>query len=338
METALMTDQNGVSRNPIQPRSRTGIFHGRGAIRGGRIAVLAITSIFTIFPAACGEKDKKGDSAVRGDAPRRLDATAGLMDEGDEVFLDARTEAMASQFGDKVGPGAADGGGRGRWSLMLVTVVGDAHPLQARSIREDIVRTFPELREIFIRSTSKGSAIWFGRFASATDPAAAVARDRIKGMQRNGGPAFPRAFLSILPDDSPMGERDLRRLRMMYPRVDPLYTLQVACWGTFGTDEISWEDVRRAAEAKCSELERRGFDAWYHHDSVTEMSVVTVGVFDSRAYDGRSTLFAPEVEALFKDFPVHLINGEEAAIELRPGDPSTQVPQQCRLVSVPEAP
>ncbi len=333
-----MTDQNGVSRNPLQPRSRAGIFHGRGAIRVGRIAVLAITPILSIFPAACGEKDGKGDSAVRGNAPQRLNATAGLMDEGDEVFLDARTEAMASEFGDETGPGAIDAGSRGRWSLMLVTVGGDAHPIQARAIREDIVRTFPELREIFIRSTSKGSAIWLGRFASAADPAAAAARDRIKSKQRNGRAAFPRAFLSVLPDDSPMGERDLRRLRMMYPRVDPLYTLQVACWGTFGTDEISWEEVRRAAEAKCSELGRRGFDAWYHHDSVTEMSVVTVGVFDSRAYDGRSTLFSAEVEALFKDFPVHLINGEEAAIELRPGDTSTQVPQQCRLVSVPEAP
>ncbi len=333
-----MTDQNGVSRNPIQSRSRAAIFHGPRPIRGGRIVVLAITSILSIFPAACGAKDGKGDSAVRGEGPRRLTATAGLMDEGDEVFLDARTEEMASQFGDKTAPGSVDAASRGRWSLMLVTVGGDAHPMQARSIREEIVRTFPELREIFIRSTSKGSAIWFGRFASAADPAAASARDRIKSMQRNGRPAFPRAFLSVLPDDSPMGERDLRRLRMMYPRVDPLYTLQVACWGTFGTDEISWEEVRRAAEAKCAELGRRGFDAWYHHDSVTEMSVVTVGVFDSRAYDGRSTLFSPEVEALFKDFPVHLINGEEAAIELRPGDTSTRVPQQCRLVSVPEAP
>ncbi len=158
-----------------------------------------------IFPAACGEKDKKGDSAVRGDAPRRLNATAGLMNEGDEIFLDARTEAMASEFGDETGPAAVDARSRGRWSLMLVTVGGDAHPLQARSIREDIVRTFPELREIFIRSTSRGSAIWLGRFASAADPAAVAARDRIKSMQRNGRPAFPRAFLSVLPDDSPMG-------------------------------------------------------------------------------------------------------------------------------------
>ena len=57
-----MTDQNGVSRNHPMPRSRAAIFHGRGLIRGGRISVLAITSILMIFPAACGEKDKKGDS------------------------------------------------------------------------------------------------------------------------------------------------------------------------------------------------------------------------------------------------------------------------------------
>ena len=58
----------------------------------------------------------------------------------------------------------------------------------------------------------------------------------------------------------------------------------------------------------------------------------------SNWYDKRITLFSPEVESLLKDFPIHLINGEDVIIEIRPGDPSTRVPQQCRLVSVPELP
>ncbi len=333
----MKSDRFGMSRNPVSSVSRGRFFRGRCVIRDVPSTALAIASFFFIFLMGCGEKTGNGDAAIGGEAPRRLGTTDSLMDEGDEVFLDARTASMIEATGSTTA--AASGiDGRGRWSLMLVTVSGDNHPMQARAIRGEIIRTFPELNSIFVRSTSKGSMIWYGRFKSAVEPAAKQTRERIKSLQRNGQPAFPRAFFSVLPDDSPIGDRDIRQLRMMYPGVDPLYSLQIACWGTFGGDQISWNEVRRSAEAKVAGLRARGFDAWYHHDPVTELSVVTVGVFDSRAYDGRSTLFSPEVEALLKDFPVHLINGEDVIIEIRPGDPSTRVPQQCRLVSVPELP
>ena len=71
---------------------------------------------------------------------------------------------------------------------------------------------------------------------------------------------------------------------------------------------------------------------------MTELSVVTIGAFDSRAYDGRSTLFSPEVEAPMRDFPAHRVNGEEVEVELTPGDPTTRIPQPCRLVMVPALP
>lgn len=334
----MKSDQTGMSRNPAGAVSRGRFFSGLGLIRDVPWLVIVIASFFSIFLLGCGEKAEKGAGVVGGESPRRLGTSESLMGEGDEVFLDARTASMIqanASTSDAGGPGMD---ARGRWSLMLVTVGGDNHPRQAQAIRGEIIRTFPELNSIFVRSTSKGSTIWYGRFKSATEPAAKQAREKIKAMQRNGQPAFSRAFFSVLPDDSPIGDRDIRRLRMMYPGVNPLYSLQIACWGTFGGDQITWKEVRRSAEARVASLRARGFDAWYHHDQVTELSVVTVGVFDSRAYDGRSTLFSPEVEALLEDFPVHLINGEDVIIEIRPGDPSTRVPQQCRLVSVPELP
>ena len=150
------------------------------------------------------------------------------MGEGDEVFLDARTASMIqanASTSDAGGPGMD---ARGRWSLMLVTVGGDNHPRQAQAIRGEIIRTFPELNSIFVRSTSKGSTIWFGRFKSAAEPAAKQAREKIKALQRNGQPAFSRAFFSVLPDNSPIGDRDIRKLRMMYPGVNPLYSLPVS--------------------------------------------------------------------------------------------------------------
>jgi hypothetical protein len=332
----MRLDRTGMSRNPSGAVSRGWFFSGLGVIRDVCVSVIAIASFFLIFPMGCGEKTGKGASAVGGESPRRLRTSESLLAEGDEVFLDARTASMVQATAAAPAAGGMDG--RGRWSLMLVTVGGNNHPMQAQAIRGEIIRTFPELHATFVRSSSKGSTIWYGRFKSAIEPAAKQTRERIKALQRNGQPAFPRAFFSVLPDDSPIGDRDIRRLRSMYPGVNPLYSLQIACWGTFGGDQITWDEVRRAAEAKVAALRARGFDAWYHHDPVTELSVVTVGVFDSRAYDGRSTLFSPEVESLLKDFPIHLINGEDVIIEIRPGDPSTRVPQQCRLVSVPELP
>ena len=218
-------------------------------------------------------------------------------------------------------------------------MVGPNHPIQARATRDQIAAAYPALRGAFVRAQGKGSSVWFGRFESARDSDAVATREMVRGLKLPGGqPVFPRAFFSILPDDSPVRERDLRNLRRMYPGIDPLYSLQVACWGTFNSNELSVEEVRRSAEAYVNELRGRGHEAWYYHDPVTEKSVVTVGVFDSRAYDARSTLFSPEVEGLMDEFSVHRVNGEEVMVEMTVGDPSTRIPQPCRLVLVPILP
>ena len=39
-----------------------------------------------------------------------------------------------------------------------------------------------------------------------------------------------------------------------------------------------------------------------------------------------------------KEFPVHRVNGEEVMVEMTVGDPSTRIPQPCRLVLVPMLP
>ena len=48
-------------------------------------------------------------------------------------------------------------------------------------------------------------------------------------------------------------------------------------------------------------------DAWVY-------GIVTIGIFDSTAYDARSTLFSPPVEKLFKQFPAMLVNGDELLV------------------------
>ncbi len=323
-----MSEQNVVSRNPVGPVSAGRIFHGPQPkwLRAG--LVIGVIGIFSIL-SACGE-EANDDGAISGEAPRRLSGVPGVMDSADDAFLASSLEKSGGT------PAAAS---QGRWSLLLATVVGPNHPIQARGVRDQIAARHPSLRAAFVRPQGKGSAVWFGRFEASSDSDAVATREMVRGLtQPNGQPAFPRAFFSILPDDSPVKERDLRNLRRMFPGVDPLYSLQVACWGTFGTDKVSVEDVRRSSEAYANELRAAGHDAWYYHDPVSELSVVTIGVFDSRAYDGRSTLFSPEVEGLMRDFPVHRVNGEDVMVEMTVGDPSTRIPQPCRLVIVPMLP
>lgn len=324
-----MSDQIDVSRNSARPASGALKFHGPGGPRPILVAAWAILAIFFILPA-CGEEASDDESTLQGSSPRRLDGVSNIMDSADDAFLSTSERSGRTTTNSKP---------EGRWSMLLASVGGPNHPIQAQAVRNRIASDYPVLRSAFVRPQGKGSAVWFGRFGSPTDSDAAATRDMVRGLRtRNGQPAFPQSFLSILPDDSPVGEHDLRVVRTMYPRVDPLYSLQVACWGTFGTTEVSPEEVRARAEAEVRELRSRGYEAWYYHDPVTELSVVTIGAFDSRAYDGRSTLFSPEVEALMRDFPAHRVNGEEVQVELTPGDPTTRIPQPCRLVMVPALP
>jgi len=324
-----MSDRSTMSRNHRGIAPASGIFRGPWGFGRVLAVLVGILTFFPILPG-CGE-EKGRDRAIGGQGPRRLDNAPSLMEPGDDLF---ETPGRSGGGGDR----AVSGGGAGRWSIVLATAGGDTHPVQAAALRQQIASEYPQLRAAFVRPQGRGSAIWFGRFESPTDPEAVRAKEMVRSLQRGGVPAFPRAFLSVLPDDAPIGERDIRNLRLLYPNIDPLYSLEVAMWWTGGSDQISYDEVRRSAESYVAELRRAGHDAWYYHDPIKEMSAVTVGVFDKRAYDGRSTLYSPEVDALMKQFPVRRMNGEEIMIEVTPGDPKSRIPQACRLVSVPALP
>jgi len=266
-------------------------------------------------------------------------ASSTLFGDGDEVMVDPTTRELGVGVTPRRGNQSTSATQEeGRWSVVLMTLAGEAHEINAKGMLRSITQQYPDLRKAFTRRTERGSAVWFGHFEGPTTIAAKTALERVQAKKSQGRPAFPRAFLSVLPDESPVGQLDLRRARIMFPGVNPLYTLQIAAWGTFGGTEVSWKSVKEDAERYAAQLRRQGHQAWYYHDPVTELSVVTIGVFDRRAYDAQSTLFSPEVELLRRKFPQHLINGEEVQVELKPGDPRSRVPQECRLVVVPELP
>jgi hypothetical protein len=195
------------------------------------------------------------------------------------------------------------------------------------------------LRDAAVRRLGQGSALVVGRFESASDASAQAELKRVKAIERNGQKPFAGAMLLRTASDAlsgPPQPHDLRTLRAKFPNVRPLFSLQVAAWATLGDKKSSYDDMRAAAEKYCAELRAKGHESWFLHDEDTETSIVTVGHFDRRAYDPKSTLFAPEVEDMMRAFPANLVNGEPLLIPIDPRNPSGKTkPQPCRLVEVP---
>ena len=223
------------------------------------------------------------------------------------------------------------------WSIVLGTFTGPDHAAAARDANLKLAERIPEFATGTVRSTGHGSMILWGQFAGPEDPNGQKELKRIQAFEYRGARPFATALL-VRPEPTrkpPTGPHDLRNLRAKFPTIDPLYTLQVAAWADFD-DSQELDDIRRKAEAYTAELRARGFDAWYNHDDDLKMSVVTIGAFDRTAYDPQSTLYAPELEKLIKQFPKHLVNGEPLMLRLDPKNPkSPETAQTCPLVEVP---
>ncbi|MSR40882.1 MAG: hypothetical protein EXS10_03150 [Phycisphaerales bacterium] len=225
-----------------------------------------------------------------------------------------------------------------RWAILLLSFTGESHAEMARSAIAGITAQLPDLQDVRVERVGKGSAIVTGRYPSPSDPAAKEAFKKVKTIHSNGRRAFQSAMLVRISsgDVGPPAPYDLRTLRARFPNTKPLYTLQLAAWSTFGDASIKYEQCKASAEQFAARLRAQREEAWFHHDEDSETSVVTIGHFDSSAYDSRSTLFAPEVEVLFDKYPAHLVNGEPVEIQFKAGDaPNSRRPQAPRLVEVP---
>jgi hypothetical protein len=162
----------------------------------------------------------------------------------------------------------------------------------------------------------------------------------VKLLTLDDVPAFPRAMLTrvnLRPAAAGADPLALMSARLRHPRIDPLYTLEVAIWGDFESGKLSLAEIHREAERHARELRARGFEAYYHHDDDRRLSMVTVGLFDHTAIDQRTGLYGPAVEALMQEFPAHLVNGQELLepIDGRRLQRGTRV-QRPKLVHVPK--
>ena len=302
-------------------------------------------------------------------APKADDPTAALMNPGDELEPAPvpAAPAAAAQTGKGKQATAAERAAAARmaaendakrnataaaarasqnpdvdsaaWSVLLATVSGPEGRATAMTIRDEVARRYPTLRDAFVRSTQRGSVVLSGRFSSPQAPEAQARLKEVKEMTEGGVRAFPRAMLTRFgagSEQGPPGPNDLRIVRQNAP-TQTLYTLQVAVWSAFGTDELKMSEIKRSAEEYCRSLRSQGNEAYYFHDFDTRTSTVTVGVFGADAYDPRSTLYAPEVEKVMRAFPKHLVNGEELLVPVDPRNPGAKtMPQAPRLVEIPK--
>ena len=163
------------------------------------------------------------------------------------------------------------------WSVLLATVSGPESRATAMTIRDEVVRRYPSLRDAFVRSTQRGSVVLSGRFASPQSPEAQARLKEVKEINEGGVRSFPRAMLTRFgagSEQGPPGPNDLRAVRQNAP-TQTLYTLQVAVWSAFGTDELKMSEIKRSAEDYCRSLRSQGNEAYYFHDFDTRTSTGT---------------------------------------------------------------
>ena len=270
----------------------------------------------------------RAPSAAERAAAARMASTNDAQRQAQATAAAARAAARTDVDGNQTG-----------WSVLLASVTGADHQANANAIREEVVRRYPQLNDAYVSTTQRGSVVLVGHFTGPQDPAAQAELKVVKEINEGNMRAFPRAMLTRMgagAEAGPPGPNDLRIVRRTRPNAT-LYSLQVAVWSTFGTNELKMSDIKRSAETLCRQLRAEGNEAYYFHDFDTKTSIVTVGVFGADAYDSKSTLYAPEVEAVMKKFPKHLVNGEELLMPVDMRDPTGKtMPQSPRLVEIPK--
>ncbi len=232
----------------------------------------------------------------------------------------ADTTAARDDWGTDWDPGRDRGragstaGASTVWTIVLGTFPSEAG---ARAAADNMMRQLqtlaPQLGELWVHSTGRGAMVVSGRYDSAGNPDAQEALHRIKAVQIQGQPAFARAMLTrvkVRRVGIATHPFSLMSVRLRYPNLNPLYTLEVGIWGDFESGQLTIKQIHAEAETQTRELRNRGFEAYFYHDDDKRLSVVTVGVFDSSAIDPRSGMYGPALQSLMDKFPAHLVNGE----------------------------
>ena len=228
-----------------------------------------------------------------------------------------------------------------QYAIVVATFTGDASTESATAERNTLARQYPSLgRGLTIRPRSRGTALTFGIYESYEDSAAKKDMAILRSMKTPQGKLLfgqilllkfkpPRQWQNLHP-------YDLWTVRREFPKIVPLFTLEVAVWGDFESGQYPTNRRHAAAEKYASELRSRGFEAFFHHNDDGGLSAVTVGLFGPTAVDPETGFYAPNVEALLSRFSDRLVNGQPIEIYFDPNNHAlgSSVQQPC-LVEVP---
>lgn len=227
------------------------------------------------------------------------------------------------------GPGA--GGdvqtGPSRWVIVLETYSGDDAAAQANN-RAGEVASILNRRDVSVMTTPRGAAVVLGSYSSISAPEAQADLRTVRERAEGGRLLFTQAFLAPpagADDPGQVPELNLLNARKTFGK-EVKYTLQVGVYQS--ADHVQ---AKRAAEQAALKLRREGELAFYFHGET--MSVVTVGVFSDRDFDGSLRPKNPMIRALQERYPLNLLNGQFPIVEKRPGQPDQQQPSS--LVAIP---
>ena len=256
-----------------------------------------------------------------------------------EHMLDAGTTPLPSA-GQPPRTNAAPVDTRPYHALVLQTFQDDVDGQAASLWREQLGLLVPPLDpDLGVHTDNKGSLVVYGHYEGWNDPKAAEDMASLKSLRIDNKRVFgPIIRTTIRPQRKPeeIHPYELLSLRLRYPDARTIYTLEIEVWGDFDSGTLP-DAVRRAnAESRVAQLRADRTPAFFHHDPVSRLSMVTVGAFNEQALDPESGLTSVEVEQWQRKFPNHLTNGEKLSLPVQGRPDLGVIPHRSRLVLVPE--
>jgi hypothetical protein len=222
-----------------------------------------------------------------------------------------------------------------QYSIVVSTFTGDHHAESASAARQQLVTQYPAIgRNLVLRPRSRGSVLSYGNYQGYDDIQAKKDIKMLRSIpSTRGTPLFTQIMLMRFKAPRNMDDLhpyDLWSVRREFPKLVPIYTLEVAVWGDFGGGQFPQAKRRAAAEKYASDLRGRGFKAYFHHNDDVELSSVTVGLFGNSAVDAETGFYSHEVDAIRSRFPARLVNGQQVMEYYNPLKPelgsSVQIP------------
>ncbi|MCH2148506.1 MAG: hypothetical protein MK095_03655 [Phycisphaerales bacterium] len=228
------------------------------------------------------------------------------------------------------------------FGIVLGSFGHDAGRAAAQEYKDRLAVLVPEVAPgLRVSTVAEGTLVSYGDYSGWKDPAAKEDLNRLRDITINNKQVFRTAILTeIKPkrESDQIAEDELLWVRVKYPDIRVLYTLEVALWGDFESGNWPAQQRRSAAAKYARSLRSQGIPAFYYHDEGRNMSMVTVGVFDHTAIDASSGLKSAQVERFMLQFPQRMVNGEPLLELYDVNDPAKGgVPQPSRLVEVPRS-